>query len=380
MLHIAGIIISIFLAFLLFAKKGKSAADPVLAAWLVVISFHLLCYHLLISGAYTGFPYLLGTEIPLPLVHGPFLYLYTALLTGQTQQRIPWPIHFLPAAIAYLLLSKFYLLPMADKIAVYENHGKGFETITAIIRYPIVPSGILYVVLSLMMLRKHRVNISKQFSYSEKIDLNWLVYLALGMAAIWLSIIFGGDVSTFILVDLFVLFIGYFGIKQVGIFTNRPEPALPQTRETPLPETILPSETPNHSAEKTKYRKTALGDDMLSKIHQQLTGLMESEKLFTDPELNLDDLAARLSVSSNALSQVINSLEQRNFYDYINDLRVREFKRLAVLPENSRLTLLSIAYEAGFNSKTSFNRNFKKATGISPREFCQQEKILPDPE
>ncbi|WP_423737360.1 helix-turn-helix domain-containing protein [Chitinophaga caseinilytica] len=380
MLHIAGIIISIFLAFLLFAKKGKSAADPVLAAWLVVISFHLLCYHLLISGAYTGFPYLLGTEIPLPLVHGPFLYLYTALLTGQTQQRIPWPIHFLPAAIAYLLLSKFYLLPMADKIAVYENHGKGFETITAIIRYPIVPSGILYVVLSLMMLRKHRVNISKQFSYSEKINLNWLVYLALGMAAIWLSIIFGGDVSTFILVDLFVLFIGYFGIKQVGIFTNRPEPALPQTRETPLPETILPSETPNHSAEKTKYRKTALGDDMLSKIHQQLTGLMESEKLFTDPELNLDDLAARLSVSSNALSQVINSLEQRNFYDYINDLRVREFKRLAVLPENSRLTLLSIAYEAGFNSKTSFNRNFKKATGISPREFCQQEKILPDPE
>lgn len=380
MLHIAGIIISIFLAFLLFAKKGKSAADPVLAAWLVVISFHLLCYHLLISGAYTGFPYLLGTEIPLPLVHGPFLYLYTALLTGQTQQRIPWPIHFLPAAIAYLLLSKFYLLPIADKIAVYENHGKGFETITAIIRYPIVPSGILYVVLSLMMLRKHRVNISKQFSYSEKINLNWLVYLALGMAAIWLSIIFGGDVSTFILVDLFVLFIGYFGIKQVGIFTNRPEPALPQTRETPLPETILPSETPNHSAEKTKYRKTALGDDMLSKIHQQLTGLMESEKLFTDPELNLDDLAARLSVSSNALSQVINSLEQRNFYDYINDLRVREFKRLAVLPENSRLTLLSIAYEAGFNSKTSFNRNFKKATGISPREFCQQEKILPDPE
>ncbi|MGE7777678.1 helix-turn-helix domain-containing protein [Chitinophaga sp. NPDC101104] len=380
MLHIAGIIISIFLAFLLFAKKGKSAADLVLAAWLVVISFHLLCYHLLISGAYTGFPYLLGTEIPLPLVHGPFLYLYTALLTGQTSSRIPWPVHFLPAAIAYMLLSKFYLLPTAAKIAVYENHGKGFETITAIIRFPIVPSGILYVVLSLMMLRKHRINISKQFSYSEKINLDWLVYLALGMAAIWLSIIFGGDVSTFILVDLFVLFIGYFGIKQVGIFTNRPEAPIPQTGESPLPETVLPSEPPNHSAPKTKYQKTALGDDMLSNIHQQLTALMESEKLFTAPELNLDDLAARLSVSSNALSQVINSLEQRNFYDYINDLRVREFKRLAVLPENSRLTLLSIAYEAGFNSKTSFNRNFKKATGISPREFCQQEKILPEPE
>ncbi|WP_126244035.1 helix-turn-helix domain-containing protein [Chitinophaga rhizosphaerae] len=380
MLHIAGIIISIFLAFLLFAKKGKSGADFVLAIWLVVISFHLLCYHLLISGSYVGFPFFLGTEIPLPLVHGPFLYVYTALLTGQNNRRLPWPVHFLPAAVAFSLLSKFYLLPAADKIAVYENHGKGFETITAIIRLPIVPSGIIYVALSLMMLRKHRVNISKQFSYSEKINLDWLVYLALGMAAIWLSIIFGGDVSTFILVDLFVLFIGYFGIKQVGIFTNRVEPVPSQVIEARLPGASISTGTPNPGAEKTKYQKSAIGADMLSKIHQQLTGLMASEKLFTDPELNLDDLAARLSVNSNTLSQVINSLEQRNFYDYINDLRVQEFKRLAVLPENSRLTLLSIAYEAGFNSKTSFNRNFKKNTGISPREFCQQEKILPDPE
>lgn len=380
MFHIIGIVISLFLALLLFTKKGKATADYILAIWLAVISFHLLEYYILVSGTYLEIPYFLGLEIPLPLVHGPFLYMYVAALTDQNKIKKSWYFHFIPAAAAYLLLTGFYLRPSVEKIHIYENNGLGYEKLVSFIRLPIIPSGVAYVCLSLITLKKHRANIATKFSYSEKINLDWLVYLTIGISAIWLSIIFGNDISTFLLVDLFILFIGYFGIKQVGIFTNSMANGqlmgtdmaiIADYEEVKDPE--LNSKTVE--GERTKYQKTTIGNELMSKIHQELTVLMQTEELFKDPELKLDQLAARLDVQSNTLSQVINSKEQRNFYDYINDFRVREFQRIVVLPENSKFTLLSLAFQVGFNSKTSFNRNFKKVTGLSPREFCQKEKI-----
>ncbi|MNY28251.1 Helix-turn-helix domain protein [compost metagenome] len=68
-------------------------------------------------------------------------------------------------------------------------------------------------------------------------------------------------------------------------------------------------------------------------------------------------------------------MEKKSFYDYINELRIEEFKIIVVLPENQKFTLLSLAYDVGFNSKTSFNRNFKNITGLSPTAYLQQQKI-----
>lgn len=375
MVHITGIIISIFLALLLFTKKGKSVSDFILGLWLMVIAFHLVCYYLLVSGIYPEFPYFLGIEIPLPLVHGPFLYLYVAALTNQRNKKFKWFIHFIPACVAFLLLAGFLILPFEQKIIVYQNHGLGYENLVSVIRIPIIPSGIIYISFSLLLLKRHHINIRRQFSYSEKINLNWLVYLTIGMGIIWISIIFGNDISTFILVDLFVLFIGYFGIKQVGIFNNQ----LITTNDNIIEfgyteEASQPDIDDLDDIDKIKYLKTPIGDELMLKIHRELNLLMQKEKIFKDPELNMREVAGRLNIHPNTLSQVINSMEQRNFYDYINDFRVKEFQRIVVLPENSKYTLLSIAFEVGFNSKTSFNRNFKKATGLSPRQFCQQEK------
>ncbi|MGL5892326.1 MAG: helix-turn-helix domain-containing protein, partial [Bacteroidia bacterium] len=66
---------------------------------------------------------------------------------------------------------------------------------------------------------------------------------------------------------------------------------------------------------------------------------------------------------------------QKNFFDYINELRTTEFKRMAVLEKNRKYTLLSLALECGFNSKTSFNRNFKKATGLSPSDYLKSVNV-----
>lgn len=89
----------------------------------------------------------------------------------------------------------------------------------------------------------------------------------------------------------------------------------------------------------------------------------------------MSDQARQLDIHPNYISQVINSVEQKNFYDFINEHRVEEFKQLVSLSENQHFTLLALAFECGFNSKTSFNRNFKKATGMTPSTYLEQRNI-----
>jgi AraC-like DNA-binding protein len=102
-----------------------------------------------------------------------------------------------------------------------------------------------------------------------------------------------------------------------------------------------------------------------------LLAYMVSERPYLDPELSLIDLARRLRTNASVLSQVINVGIGKNFNDFVNQYRVDAFKRQAVDPANSHLSLLGIALDCGFNSKATFNRAFKKLTGLSPREFIE---------
>ena len=102
---------------------------------------------------------------------------------------------------------------------------------------------------------------------------------------------------------------------------------------------------------------------------------MKEKNLYQNPGLSLSDLSQELGVHHNIVSQVINSKEQKNFYDFINAWRINEFITIARNESSKRYTLLALAYECGFNSKTSFNRNFKKVTGLSPSSYLQQQKI-----
>jgi AraC-like DNA-binding protein len=381
MLYKVGIVITLFLILLLFTKKNKSEADKILAAWLLLIVVHLAMFYIHKIGKYNEFPYLLGFEIPLPLVHSPFLYLYTIALTNQTKNKVFRFIHFLPFLATYLIFFEFLSSSIENKIFVYDHNGIGYEKLMAFFNWIIILQGIIYIFLSFLKLKEYKKNISNQFSNTERINLNWLFYLILGTSFIWLAIIFGKDDSIFSVVTLFVIFIGYFGIKQVGIFTNldhQTSSLQPYRSQNEARGTFLDSTTDEisiDSSEKVKYEKSKISNEEVSAIHQSLTALMTIEKLYTNPELTLSDLAKRIQVHPNTLSQVINSIEQKNFYDFINHQRIEEFKRIALLPQNKDFTLIALAFECGFNSKTSFNRNFKKATNLSPSEYLYQSNI-----
>ncbi|MBC8048337.1 MAG: helix-turn-helix domain-containing protein [Fimbriimonadaceae bacterium] len=380
MIYIVGAIITFFLVALLIGKKGRSTADNILAAWLTVTGFHLILYYLYNTNQYVQFPFLLGLEIPLPLAHGPFLFLYTAALTNKRIKASIRLLHFLPILIIYCFVIPFFTLSNEEKIVVYKNEGQGYEMLTGAVLVLIMLSGVAYVLLSLLLLNKHKKNISEQFSYSEKINLNWLRFLIWGTAAIWVCVIFGNDFLIYIFAVIYIILIGFFGIKQAGIFTsenlyrntNHPIPSEENTMES-IPEKIALHE--KIETEKPKYQKSGLSSQAAESIHKQLNELMQQEKIFKNPELTLAELGEKLNLNSNYLSQVINTFEQKNFYDYVNQFRIEEFKHIVSLPENKQFTMLSLAFECGFNSKTSFNRNFKRVTGLSPSEFLQQELL-----
>ena len=99
--------------------------------------------------------------------------------------------------------------------------------------------------------------------------------------------------------------------------------------------------------------------------------LMIDEKLYLQPELNLSDIANRLKTNISVLSGVVNNAFGKNFNDFVNEYRVKEFQERIQLPENKNITLLGIAFDCGFNSKATFNRSFKKFTGKAPKEFLE---------
>jgi len=352
MVFIAGISIAVFFEFLLISKKNKSESDKILILWMFLISLHLFLFYMYFTGEVFNYPFLLGIELPIPLLHGVFLYLYVGSMTHQLpQNRKILFLHFLPVSITYLYLITFFILPAAQKIQVYRNQGAGYEWFNTILFYAILLSGSLYVIWSSLLLRKHRRNILNQFSDLEKINLQWLQILTWGMGGIWLLVIFvPNEIFTFGGVVIFVLLIGFFGIRQVGIFTN--DKAIS-----------------NGTAQKDKYAKSGLTKESSEKLYQALLRLMKEEALYRKNELSVSDLASRLEVHPNYLSQTINEKEGKNFYDFVNHYRVEEFKRLISEPKNQHLTLLSLAYDCGFNSKSSFNRHFKKATGQTPSQY-----------
>jgi AraC-like DNA-binding protein len=396
MIYYIGIGINVFLLLILVAKKGKSFADNILAAWLFIIALHTFSFVLTLQPVnINNIHFMMGLSAPFPLIHGPFLYLYTAASTNMfPSKKKVWLLHFIPFLLAIIFFTPLYLKSGQEKMDIYMNGGADYRLINFILVKSIQFSGVIYIVWSFILLNKHKKNIGQQFSYEEKINLNWLRYLIYGLLVIWIiiivlkksSLIFGGGV-------VFITLLGFLGIRQVGIFGKN---QVPIEGEEEIETELVPNETEpaykvknvsvklpqmNHSdevpqfeeketvIEKRKYSSSGLTSETGKDIHERLRQLMETEKVYTEPELSLAMLAARLKIHPNYLSQVINEKEGKSFFDYINNLRVEEFKRLVSLTGSSQYTIISLAYDCGFNSKSSFNKNFKKVTGLSPSEY-----------
>jgi len=360
MIYIAGISIALFISALLLNKKAKSRSDIFLFIWMLFLAAHLYLHYINFTGSLFEMPYLLGIEIPLPLIHGVLLYFYVSAVTNQFPKKnwIAW-LHLLPISIGYIYLIPFFLSNSQQKIALFKN---GFEVYKDFMTYGLIlifVSGTVYVLWSSILLQKHKRNIRNQFSDIEEVDLKWLQFLTYGLGAIWCIVIFtNNDAYIFLGVTIFVIFIGFFGVQQITIFGNRKYTLVKSDKK------LL-----DGFDEKKKYARSGLTDELAQNTYKRLIHLFTSEEYYKKNDLSLNELASELNIHPNYLSQIINERENMSFYDFVNTYRVEEFKRLVINLKNKKFTLLSLAYDCGFNSKSSFNRYFKKNTGITPSQF-----------
>jgi AraC-like DNA-binding protein len=216
----------------------------------------------------------------------------------------------------------------------------------------------VYLYGSYRLITKYKQDIEQVLSNQPESNINRLVNILLSVFLLWLSWILVYHVSLptwaiiHLITTLFCLYyIFYSAIKQ---------------------EPIMDIQAMIHDIETLEEHNETIAKEITPQmlvLKAELEAFMVSQKPFLDPELSLQKLAEKLNVSLHFLSHTINTCFEENFFQFINRYRVEESKILLRHPDMSHYNILQIAYEAGFNSKTTFNTTFKKMTGVSPSAY-----------
>ena len=235
-IFLIGAIQAVFLAVLIFGKGSKSTADYVLAIWMVFIGLHLLFNYFSVTGIALQHPHLLGVAEFFPQLQGAFLYIYVSILTNENGRfRRSYLFYALPFVFSMVYATiDFYLLGAAEKLNYYLEIVESAPPVYAVLFSLNIYLGPIFVILSFLLLHKHKRNIVDKFSYSEKINLDWLRYVLIGFGFVWAVVLFSelsenifgvipaeiGNYLIFISVVMLVFFLGFFGFKQSVIYTN----------------------------------------------------------------------------------------------------------------------------------------------------------------
>jgi AraC-like DNA-binding protein len=231
---------------------------------------------------------------------------------------------------------------------------------------------ILFIILAVRLFHKYKKFLQTNFSNIDILSFNWMRLLAFGLiillsGALILVILyefFSFPISLFsvyaVIVLLFVNILGFRGIKYSRIF-NQTVPPYNQTQTGKQPTT--------DKEQASSYANYGLKQDDAISLSMKLKNYMENEKPYTNMDLTLKDLAFALDTYPHYITQVLNTVFNQNFYDFINTYRVEEVQKRLHEPQFKNFTILAIAYDCGFNSKSSFNRIFKQKTGLTPSEY-----------
>ncbi|MFZ4928894.1 helix-turn-helix domain-containing protein [Chryseobacterium sp. Mn2064] len=259
--------------------------------------------------------------------------------------------------LKFLLFPAAFLMCLGGIALGYSNP---FEYLSIML---ILIQALFYTGLSYITIRKHQKKIQQFSSNTEGINLNWLEYIILVLLIVNViyviyNLFYDPKSLNFFINTVFLLviyFVGYYSLKQKEIY-----PLEEKQREELI--------SINDNTDSEEIKKKLISDEELSKIKTSLENLMNTQKPYLDSELNLIKLAEMLAVSTHHLSYVINTGFGKNFFQYVNEFRV-EYAQKLLKETHNKLSILGIAYESGFNSKTSFNTTFKKVTGKTPSEF-----------
>jgi AraC-like DNA-binding protein len=358
-----GISQSFFAGLLISTRKPITIANRLLAAWLFMIGIELI-FALINSTVIEmySFPFITFT-------YGPLLYLYVKFMTDPSR-KFNWLalIHFVPFVAFFTISVIFRSEPLVRDLRSFFKPDR-FFSLRIIYSASFFLSITIYSALTFYEIVRHQKNLKNLVSYtSGKITLNWLKIISISFyTAYFVFFVLGGlsIIGNFIPFDPYFVIFGsialfsfaysFYGIKQPVIFGEAVKQNGINVKET------------------EKYLKSGLKEHQAEKYLQKLIAYMELQKPYLDRDLTIHDVSKMTGIQRHYITQVLNEKFKRNFFTFINEYRVKEvIERFSEVKYNN-YTILAIAFDAGFNSKTTFNSIFKSQTGLTPSEY--REKI-----
>ncbi len=360
----------LILAIYRLQDKNK-AANRLLYLLIGLISFALLARVSTIPREiFQSYPKLiLLPDLIVYFVYGPiFLFYIQKLLTIPLKSLKSRWIHFVPFVLHALSYAPFLLMPedtFIDKVLNEDVH------------FTFALSGGLAFLFNayywwkcLKVVRNYQTTTSQNISFDGDVQyLNTIIAIKGLVLGIWFFTYAVSIVAYFLNTDaisitetstdiVWLVFssvtycLGYFAITQPEIFKHH--------------------EISEEEEQKIEIEvKNQLPPEEIAPLKEKITHLMETEKPYLNSKLTLAGLAKKIDLSHHLLSRVINEGFDKNFYDFVNSYRVEAFKTQIEKNEHENKTLLALAYDVGFNSKSSFNRSFNKLVGMSPSKYLK---------
>ena len=344
-----------FSFFLLSLKKGKRLCNVILAVFLLSKALGIINY--LVLRFEIKNPHIYFVLLPFAFLYGPSIYFYTRSLAYRDFAfKKVHAIHLLPfLSVGIYFTVIYHIQSTTTKVEILTGLREGLPIqaifITSVLHILIFG----YLLAFFHILLNYRLQLKSFFSSTEKINLSWLSYVLFGYSVIWLL-----DASSFILgrLSLPTSFLNALAIVLIFIFAN-----IIVFKGLKQPEIF------NGIEEKQKYRHSKLTQPEKDRHIEKLQSHMLEEKPYLNPSLTINELSRNISIPPRDLSQIINESLGMNFFDFVNSFRIEEAKRFLTDSSNHDKNILEILLHAGFNTKSVFNRVFKKHTGMTPSDY-----------
>ena len=369
-----------FLGLILVNRKENKFSNNILSAILFSSALKSFAIDLYLKGLTLPVYLLSFILFPLSFLYGPLIYFYTISMTGKINRFNKKHIyHFLPSLLACLIF-------LFINICYYFNNQITIKDTSTffifsylriiIIVYNTTPLiVILYTMISWKILNRYYKDVMDYFSNNAGLRILWLknflgiifILFLSSVIASWLFIIkmkLSLLSQYFLIINFcFMVIIAFFLLRKPDIFKYTHEMLEEFTETIEIISEIYLKE------EKRKYEKNDIGDRKKDEYRVLLLNWMKEKKPYLKEDITLKNLADELSIPPHHLSIVINERFKQNFYSFINSYRVSDVIEKLNDPANSEKNILNLAYESGFNSKSTFNMAFKNITGKTPTEY-----------
>ncbi len=389
----------LFLFFLLLTdKRGDSMTNRVVAALVLALALLLVDHGLRLSGFFTRVPHLIFVLTPLWYLLPVLFYFYVkAHVAAPLRFRWKDALHLAPLLYAWLNYAPFYLSPAARKLEIFSGvwalpapslRVQIFQVFSSFF-YMIQIAA--YLLVCNRMLKRYELRYKSSNSNPARgVHLEGLkhAFMVFNLYAVYeiaagvylLARADAYDEVVFLslcILSAFIFLIAYNSVRRPEKLFSAPSPSTDAQAEVfalgneALWESEVSIDGNGINGSKAKYQRYAELPFDPDATLSELSAIMEKHRLYRNSELKLKDLSSKLSLSTHQLSQLLNQEMGLNFYDFVNQYRVKETLTRLADPASRNLTILSIALDAGFNSHASFYRIFKKATGMTPTVYIQ---------